>query len=213
MAAVNSARDCPICLEKFRDPVVTPCGHVGCSACMTTYARGSNNPYEATCPTCRAPFPIGTTPSFPLAGLLPPHHADLSMVQSRPTSPLSRNNITYSFLPRSGVSSLEIAPWQAPAPRSRRTFGRKLRRSTRVSQHCRTSVLRASRRTACRTARGKKHASPIRRSGSGCYFSFIRSFSFSVHFLDMYIFIFLFCFLFYFDPLSCISGSRTPRVR
>jgi len=60
MAAVNSARDCPICLEKFRDPVVTPCGHVGCSACMTTYARGSNNPYEATCPTCRAPFPIVT---------------------------------------------------------------------------------------------------------------------------------------------------------
>ncbi|KAI0280860.1 hypothetical protein BC826DRAFT_924056 [Russula brevipes] len=60
MAAVNSARECPICLDKFRDPVVTPCGHVSCSACMKTHARGSSDPYEATCPTCRAPFPIVT---------------------------------------------------------------------------------------------------------------------------------------------------------
>ncbi|KAI0292263.1 hypothetical protein BC826DRAFT_955077 [Russula brevipes] len=60
MAAVNSTRECPICLDKFRDPVVTPCGHVSCSACMKTHARGSSDPYEATCPTCRAPFPIVT---------------------------------------------------------------------------------------------------------------------------------------------------------
>ncbi|KAI0278250.1 hypothetical protein BC826DRAFT_885635, partial [Russula brevipes] len=51
---------CPICLDQFRKPVVTPCGHVGCSACMKTYVRGSSGPFdsEATCPTCRAPFPI-----------------------------------------------------------------------------------------------------------------------------------------------------------
>ncbi|KAI0284186.1 hypothetical protein BC826DRAFT_1056757 [Russula brevipes] len=60
MAVVNSARHCPICLEKFHDPVVTPCGHVGCGACMRTHARGSNNSYEATCPTCSALFSIVT---------------------------------------------------------------------------------------------------------------------------------------------------------
>ncbi|KAN0130876.1 hypothetical protein V8E53_011254 [Lactarius tabidus] len=51
-------QECPICLDKFRDPVVTPCGHLSCEACMGTHVRASQNPYEATCPTCRAPFPI-----------------------------------------------------------------------------------------------------------------------------------------------------------
>ncbi|KAI9458179.1 hypothetical protein BJY52DRAFT_440077 [Lactarius psammicola] len=53
-------QECPICLDRFRDPVVTPCGHLSCGACMGTHVRASRNPYEATCPTCRAPFPIVT---------------------------------------------------------------------------------------------------------------------------------------------------------
>lgn len=53
-------QECPICLDRFRDPVVTPCGHLSCEACMATHVRASRDPYEATCPTCRAPFPIVT---------------------------------------------------------------------------------------------------------------------------------------------------------
>ncbi|KAH9040368.1 hypothetical protein EDB85DRAFT_1858681 [Lactarius pseudohatsudake] len=51
-------QECPICLDRFRDPVVTPCGNR--EACMGTHVRTSRDPYEATCPTCRAPFPIAT---------------------------------------------------------------------------------------------------------------------------------------------------------
>lgn len=58
-------QECPICLDRFRDPVVTPCGHLSCEACMGTHVRASQNPYEATCPTCRAPFPI-VTPNMAL---------------------------------------------------------------------------------------------------------------------------------------------------
>ncbi|KAH9027765.1 hypothetical protein EDB84DRAFT_1400925 [Lactarius hengduanensis] len=53
-------QECPICLDRFRDPVVTPCGHLSCGTCMGTHVRASRDPYEATCPTCRAPFPIVT---------------------------------------------------------------------------------------------------------------------------------------------------------
>ncbi|KAI0305822.1 hypothetical protein B0F90DRAFT_1623976 [Multifurca ochricompacta] len=55
---MSPALECPICLDKFRNPVVTPCGHLSCEACVKTHVRASRDPYEATCPTCRAPFPI-----------------------------------------------------------------------------------------------------------------------------------------------------------
>ena len=35
-------------------------GHLTCHPCMKMHARRSNDPYQATCPTCRAPFSIGS---------------------------------------------------------------------------------------------------------------------------------------------------------
>ncbi|KAI9450073.1 hypothetical protein F5148DRAFT_987247 [Russula earlei] len=57
MPSTTSAPECPICLDKFRNPVAPPCGHLACDSCITVHARQSPNPYQATCPTCRAPFP------------------------------------------------------------------------------------------------------------------------------------------------------------
>ncbi|KAI0255975.1 hypothetical protein BJV78DRAFT_1118698 [Lactifluus subvellereus] len=57
MTSIISSRECPICLDTFRDPVVTPCGHLSCDACIKTHIRASQDPYEARCPTCRSPFP------------------------------------------------------------------------------------------------------------------------------------------------------------
>jgi len=58
MATTTFSLNCPICLDKLRDPVVPPCGHLCCNACIKTYARASRDPHKATCPTCRAPFSI-----------------------------------------------------------------------------------------------------------------------------------------------------------
>ncbi|XP_029950156.1 nuclear factor 7, brain-like isoform X2 [Salarias fasciatus] len=48
---------CSICLEVFRDPVSTPCGHSFCQACISSYwDRGgrSSKPYQ--CPLCKESF-------------------------------------------------------------------------------------------------------------------------------------------------------------
>ncbi|KAH9995450.1 hypothetical protein BJV74DRAFT_830162 [Russula compacta] len=57
MSSMTSVPECPICLDKFRNPVVTPCGHLTCEPCIKHHARVSPHPHEAKCPTCRAPFP------------------------------------------------------------------------------------------------------------------------------------------------------------
>ncbi|KAF8916135.1 hypothetical protein CPB85DRAFT_370618 [Mucidula mucida] len=50
---------CNICLSEFKDPVCIPCGHVYCSECIWDYAgAGDSDAYTASCPTCRATFPI-----------------------------------------------------------------------------------------------------------------------------------------------------------
>ncbi|KAI0694570.1 hypothetical protein C8T65DRAFT_55075 [Cerioporus squamosus] len=49
---------CGICLDNLRVPVSTPCGHLCCEACLTSYIEASADALTASCPTCRAAFPI-----------------------------------------------------------------------------------------------------------------------------------------------------------
>ncbi|XP_053147601.1 zinc finger protein RFP-like isoform X2 [Hemicordylus capensis] len=43
---------CPICMDFFATPVITPCGHNFCLACITKCWE--NSPRTAVCPQCRA---------------------------------------------------------------------------------------------------------------------------------------------------------------
>lgn len=57
MASLSSLNEdqllCPICLEIFREPISTSCGHNFCKACITKH--WDNN--EVSCPMCKKIFP------------------------------------------------------------------------------------------------------------------------------------------------------------
>ncbi|EKM48534.1 uncharacterized protein PHACADRAFT_132340, partial [Phanerochaete carnosa HHB-10118-sp] len=55
-----SGTTCIICLEDAQSPVVVPCGHIHCEACLIKCIELCNNAVECPCPTCRAPFTIAT---------------------------------------------------------------------------------------------------------------------------------------------------------
>lgn len=44
--------ECPLCLNKFKKPIVTLCGHVFCRRCLRKWARQSQSD-EFLCPVCR----------------------------------------------------------------------------------------------------------------------------------------------------------------
>ncbi|KAI0641974.1 hypothetical protein C8Q79DRAFT_1003397 [Trametes meyenii] len=52
------ALTCGICLDQLKVPVSTPCGHLCCEACLTSYIEASADALNASCPTCRSPFSI-----------------------------------------------------------------------------------------------------------------------------------------------------------
>ncbi|XP_037348193.1 E3 ubiquitin/ISG15 ligase TRIM25 [Talpa occidentalis] len=47
---------CSICLESFKEPVTTPCGHNFCGACLDETWTCSGSPYR--CPQCRAVYHV-----------------------------------------------------------------------------------------------------------------------------------------------------------
>eukprot|EP00750_Incisomonas_marina_P001098 INCI1091.1.p1 GENE.INCI1091.1~~INCI1091.1.p1 ORF type:complete len:1620 (-),score=321.94 INCI1091.1:451-4932(-) len=47
--------ECPICLDQFINPVLTPCAHVTCFECMP-HARKAVATTELACPVCRTKF-------------------------------------------------------------------------------------------------------------------------------------------------------------
>ncbi|XP_019717085.1 tripartite motif-containing protein 35-like [Hippocampus comes] len=50
---VEDNLQCPLCLEIFRDPVLLPCSHSFCSACLRQWRREKG---DLSCPVCRAEF-------------------------------------------------------------------------------------------------------------------------------------------------------------
>ncbi|XP_062977753.1 zinc finger protein RFP-like [Elgaria multicarinata webbii] len=60
---------CPICLERFEDPVILDCGHNYCRDCLAQYFRESDA--EGSCPQCRKPFQQSNfRPNWQLANLV-----------------------------------------------------------------------------------------------------------------------------------------------
>ncbi|KAI0310050.1 hypothetical protein OF83DRAFT_1178962 [Amylostereum chailletii] len=60
---------CAICLDTLKAPTAYPCGHVFCYECVARSVRPLNPLTTASCPTCRATFPIVTLN----AALIPAH--------------------------------------------------------------------------------------------------------------------------------------------
>ncbi|KAA1470169.1 hypothetical protein DENSPDRAFT_849377 [Dentipellis sp. KUC8613] len=55
---MSGGLQCAICLDNLKTPVVTPCGHMQCEACLKAHITASKDPIKAICPTCRTPFPV-----------------------------------------------------------------------------------------------------------------------------------------------------------
>jgi len=53
--ALESALECPVCLERFRRPVLLNCGHSLCTPCASSLAQGRQS---ISCPTCRQSTPL-----------------------------------------------------------------------------------------------------------------------------------------------------------
>ena len=51
--------ECSVCLSDFDHPVITPCAHIYCRACITQHIEATENP-PAMCPLCRGPLEIRT---------------------------------------------------------------------------------------------------------------------------------------------------------
>lgn len=74
-AAANLTEDlqneatCPICLDSFKDPVITECSHNFCGACIREYCKESSR--NVSCPQCRKTIqPRNFRPNRQLANMV-----------------------------------------------------------------------------------------------------------------------------------------------
>uniref|UniRef100_A0A8C8SUX7 RING-type E3 ubiquitin transferase n=1 Tax=Pelusios castaneus TaxID=367368 RepID=A0A8C8SUX7_9SAUR len=60
---------CPICLDSFKDPMITECSHNFCRACITAHCKASSQ--EIPCPQCRKKIqPRNFRPNRQLANMV-----------------------------------------------------------------------------------------------------------------------------------------------
>jgi hypothetical protein len=58
---------CPLCIDRLRDPRALPCQHVFCCTCLKSIPS-SNIPYPTiACPLCRRTFPYNGADQFPVS--------------------------------------------------------------------------------------------------------------------------------------------------
>ncbi|CAF1408178.1 unnamed protein product [Rotaria sp. Silwood1] len=58
---------CPLCIDRLRDPRALPCQHVFCCSCLKSIPS-SNIPYPTiVCPLCRRTFPYNGADQFPIS--------------------------------------------------------------------------------------------------------------------------------------------------
>jgi hypothetical protein len=58
---------CPLCIDRLRDPRALPCQHVFCCSCLKSIPS-SNLPYSTiACPLCRRTFPYNGAEQFPIS--------------------------------------------------------------------------------------------------------------------------------------------------
>ncbi|KAJ3131537.1 hypothetical protein HDU90_008204 [Geranomyces variabilis] len=61
LAANSLEQECAICLDVMTAPIITTCGHLFCSECITAVLASPNiaEPSDRTCPTCRGLLNLG----------------------------------------------------------------------------------------------------------------------------------------------------------
>lgn len=51
-----SSKQCPICFDNYKNPILLPCKHVFCGGCLMNWIRVRTSHRECACPECRSPI-------------------------------------------------------------------------------------------------------------------------------------------------------------
>ncbi|KAF2645809.1 hypothetical protein P280DRAFT_417930 [Massarina eburnea CBS 473.64] len=94
---IDSQEDCPVCIDTLKEPVITKCAHIFCSACIEQVIQ-----VQHKCPMCRAELDsVATTTVKPvkeLAAPPPPTQEELADKESLESNSSSKVNALLSIL-------------------------------------------------------------------------------------------------------------------